>query len=400
MTRKPFTIAIALGLFTSFTTAADLPPGIVAEKPTEGRAVSIDDGPWKGHWMVAYTERFRGPNGEAMAIEFEPIPGGEFKMGSPPDESGRDENEGPQVRVHVEPYWIGRYEITWDDFDPWLTLYQRAKDDQEQKVALDSKIDAVSIPTMIWDQDALPIITEMGREGGYPASHMSQFNARQYTKWVSRLTTRFYRLPTEAEWEYAARAGTDTAYHFGDDAERLKDYAWFKSNSLWDDPERGHWEYDGLGYRKVGQKKPNPWGLYDMYGNVAEWCIDQRVADHYAKVKAKGEPIAAADAIAWPIEYYGRTMRGGHWNSKENECRSAARLADSKKWINQDPQLPKSAWFYTEFWLGFRPVRPLVAPDAETQSKFWAPDTEDLDIRLRELKQARIVVKPQPKKSE
>jgi formylglycine-generating enzyme required for sulfatase activity len=194
----------------------------------------------------------------------------------------------------------------------------------------------------------------MGKDGGYPAICMTQHAAKKYCEWLSAKTGQYHRLPTEAEWEYACRAGTTTAYSFGDDAARIDDYAWHAGNS----PVEGKNKY-----HPVGKKKPNPWGLHDMHGNVAEWVQDKYEADFYKKFpadKAAVFPIALADTE------YPRVARGGSWMFDVDKARSAARLSSNPDWKEQDPQLPKSAWYMTDaLFVGFRVIRPFKTPTAD-----------------------------------
>ena len=201
----------------------------------------------------------------------------------------------------------------------------------------------------------------MGVEGR-PAICMTQFAAKQYSKWISMKTGRFYRLPTEAEWEYACRAGTTTAYSFGDDPDELDDYAWYFDNA--DDR-----------YQPVGQKKPNPWGLYDMHGNVAEWVLDAFDTAYYGTF---GEETAP-DPVNWPATLYPRTVRGGSWDDDPELLRSAARRKSTKGWKVQDPQLPKSIWYHTDApFIGFRVVRPLAQPSPQDRARYWEADLESV----------------------
>src|SRR5262249_33551258 len=151
---------------------------------------------------------------------------------------------------------------------------------------------------------------------GHPAICMTHHTAMEYCRWLSKKTGKVYRLPTEAEWEWAARAGTTTTYFFGDDPKQLADFAWFRTNSPDDD-------HAGGTTHKVGTKKPNPWGLHDMYGNVAEWCIDHYKADFYAdgaKNKLSINPVLIPGPNRWP-----HVTRGGSWADDAGRCRSAAR---------------------------------------------------------------------------
>lgn len=316
----------------------------------------------------------------SVSFRMTPIPGGSYTMGSPEAEEKRGDDEGPQIEVKIEPFWMGVCEVTWDEYDQFLEQYSPAKDAGAQPIPPERQVDAVSLPTPPYEL-AISILQEMGRKGGYPAADMTQLAAKQYTKWLSKKTGRFYRLPTEAEWEYACRAGTTTAYSFGDDPAQLKDYGW-------------DWDNSGEKYHKVGQLKPNPWGLYDMHGNVAEWCLDQYVPDHYAKFAGKGA-VAEKDLIAWPTEEYPRVVRGGSWYQDPDKLRSAARTHSEKDWKVQDPQRPKSIWHHTDaFWVGFRLVRPLTVPSPEEQQKYWEPDTEDLkQLMLRKGdKEIRVLI--------
>ena len=289
----------------------------------------------------------------------QPIRGGTFRMGSPPGEPGRRADEGPQHEVRISPFWIGTHEVTWAEYHPFmykLDVERRAKD-PSLAVPQDAWADAVSRPTPPY----VPMDFDMGVDG-YPAISMTQFAAKQYCKWLSMKTGRFYRLPSEAEWEYACRAGSSTAYSFGDDPEALDDHAWYFDNA--DDR-----------YHPVGKKKPNPWGLYDMHGNVAEWVLDAHDGKAYA---TRGNGVTD-DPIQWPTELYPRVVRGGSWDHDPEELRSAARLGSKKGWKIQDPQLPKSIWYHTDArFVGFRVVRPLVEPPPEERSRYWEADVDEV----------------------
>ncbi|MCA9248722.1 MAG: SUMF1/EgtB/PvdO family nonheme iron enzyme, partial [Planctomycetales bacterium] len=158
-----------------------------------------------------------------------------------------------------------------------------------------------------------------------------------------------------------------TAYSFGDDADELEDYAWYADNS------------DGE-LQDVGGKKPNPWGLYDMHGSVAEWVLDGHLDEGYPKFDEK--TVSAAKAVVWPTEAYPRLARGGHWDADAEDCRSAARLlSDDEEWKNEDPQLPQSPWWYTtepSHGVGFRLLRPVSAPAPAEMVKVWEADVDDI----------------------
>ncbi|TYR31306.1 formylglycine-generating enzyme family protein [Sphingobacterium phlebotomi] len=277
--------------------------------------------------------------GTHLEFSMEAIPRGTFLMGS--DKSNK-EDETPVHQVELDPFWMGTYEVTWDLYEPFV--YK----DLEQTISLDgqvaSAIDAVTRPTKPY----LDMTFGMGKEG-HPALAMTHYNAIQFCKWLYTRTGVFYRLPTEAEWEYACRAGSTSEYFFGDDANQLTEYAWFAANS-------------NEKTARVGQKKPNAWGLYDMVGNVAEWTFDQYVPDYYKQFEGK----TAKNPIAVPTELYPHSVRGGSFDSQADELRSAARMASDPIWKQLDPQIPKSNWWFPEApFVGLRLVRPVNPPSQE-----------------------------------
>lgn len=286
------------------------------------------------------------------------IKGGEFTIGSPESEANRKEDEGPQAKLKIAPFWMGKHEVTWDEYNPFMvTQVDRYKDGSRKDYDSETGniVDAVSQPTTPYMEMSFGMGTR-----GYPAISMTQHAANKYCQWLSAQTGHFYRLPTEAEWEYACRAGTTTAYSFGDDPSDIDDYAVYYDNSISDDTGENQ-------YCKVGTKKPNPWGLYDMHGNVSEWCLDAYLPDSYAT-------LASKEGLAWqkPETLYPRVVRGGGWNGDPEDLRSAIRIKSSANWKRQDPQLPKSIWYHTDArWLGFRIVRPKEIPSAEEMFEIW-----------------------------
>ena len=180
--------------------------------------------------MIPYTAAIPGTE---VQFEMVPIAGGQFMMGSPAAEKGRKADEGPQVEVRVEPFWMGKYPVTWGEYRQFMRLADlfhgfETVQPPLRPVTKDRQADAVTAPSNLYD----PTFTyRKGQKPRLPAVTMSQFAAKQYTKWLSRLRDEFYRLPSEVEWEYACRAGTQTAYFFGDDPAMLEKYGWFFDNS-------------------------------------------------------------------------------------------------------------------------------------------------------------------------
>lgn len=269
-----------------------------------------------------------------------PIPAGQFKIGSTIASSKINADETPQKEITLDAFWMSATEVTRDVFDVFL---------KDETTSQNSDVDAITRPSPQY----IDLTLGMGKEGGFPANSMSQYAAIMFCKWLYKQTGIFYRLPTEAEWEYASRAGATTPYYFGTDPNLLTKYAWFQKNST-------------NKYQKVAQKLPNAWGLYDMLGNLMEWTTDHYLAGRYASIELNNPMVPPTQGV------YPKVLRGGSYLSDANTCRNGKRIKSDPIWNRRDPQIPKSKWWLTEATdVGIRLVRPLQQPTPEQAQQFY-----------------------------
>ena len=285
-----------------------------------------------------------------VTFEMVAIPGGTFLIGSSEAEPFRDGDEGPQRQVKVSSFWMGKFEVSWREHEAYYA--QTATYGKNEK---GEETDAITGPTPPYQ----PPDQGWGK-GSRPAITMTYYAAEKYCEWLSAVTGRKYRLPTEAEWEYACRAGTIGPYFFDGLPESwldrwfgklvggminedfLQEHAWYRANS-------------SMKTHPSETKKPNPWGLHNMIGNVKEFCQDWYDPNIYEKY--------AADALvidpAGPPNGEEHVIRGGSFKSRPGELRSAARNhTRHDEWLKTDPQAPKSVWWYSDNNdVGFRLVR-------------------------------------------
>ena len=281
--------------------------------------------------------------GTDVALTFVRLPGGTFLMGSPPEEPGRRDDEGPQREVTVAAFYMAAHELI---YDAWAIFRSRDRDSEAAAPEVEFDPDIVARPSPPYEDPAHGMGT-----AGHPAVGMTQWGALQFARWLSEKTGSFYRLPTEAEWEYACRAGSTEP--FGMPQDSLSVYAWYSANS-------------DEAYHPVGTRRPNAWGIHDLLGNVAEWTLDEYQADFY-------ETMPEADPWSMPTRLHPRTVRGGAFDDDVAALRCGVRLRSSSEWKRRDPQIPKSMWWNTDSpFLGFRLVRPVDAPTPEAQAEFWS----------------------------
>jgi sulfatase modifying factor 1 len=291
--------------------------------------------------------------GTGISFNMVAIPGGTFTMGSPPDEPGREPDEGPVVQVELDSFFIGKVEVTWNEYLAFFnaTGSEGKTSDAYLTVSEDIVPDAITGPTPPWgapDQG-------WGKQD-FPAITMTPHAADVYCQWLSKVTGKKYRLPTEAEWEYAARGGTTGPYFFEGDPEKYESKKYIKKQYESDTAGIVNFIIYTLNSRSrtidPGSIKPNPYGLVNLLGNVAEICRDWYDPDIYSTYQ---------DGIknpAGPETGEEKVIRGGSFRSAAGEVRCASRdHTQTVSWLKTDPQIPKSIWWYSDcIHVGFRVV--------------------------------------------
>ena len=292
------------------------------------------------------------PN-SAISFNMVAVKGGSFKMGSPDNEPYRKSDEGPVRNVTVSPFFMGEVEVTWDEFWTFFasTMSEGRVDPNEVMAHNASSPDAVTGPTPPFG------IPDQGwGSGKRPAITMTHYSASIYCMWLSKVTGKKYRLPTEAEWEYASRAGSETPYFFPGDPKRLSEQG-FRSKIFGADTANIS-RYFVYSLNSVGKTqepqfvKPNPLGLKNMQGNVLEYCSDYYDEKAYSKT---GATVTDPKGPETGEEY---VIRGGNYSFDAKDLRAASRgYTKTTDWLKTDPQQPKSIWWYSDIkGIGFRVV--------------------------------------------
>lgn len=291
--------------------------------------------------------------GSAISFDMVAIPGGSFQMGSPEKEPFRNADEGPVKEVKMNPFFMAKIEVSWSEY---LAFFKQTgaqgKTTDTYLNAVNGDVDAISGPTPPYGAP-----DQGWGKGKMPAMSMTPQAAEVYCQWLSKITGKTYRLPTEAEWEYAARGGSSTPYFFEGDPKRYVKKG--LRNKLFGVDTSGINSYVNYAENSMARSahpneiQENPFGLVNMLGNVAEFCADWYSTDTYAKY-----PEGVISNPAGPAEGEEYVIRGGSYKDGADRVRSAARdYTQSDAWLKTDPQIPKSKWWYSDcFYVGFRVV--------------------------------------------
>lgn len=299
-----------------------------------------------------YTEQIPGTS---IAFNMVAVPGGSFKMGSDTKEAFHQEDESPVRDVTVDAFFMAEVETTWDQFWAFYAATMSEgrtlpEDVYARNTDPNVSVDAISGPTPPFG------FPDQGWGGGdRPAITMTHYAAEVFCQWLSMKTGRTYRLPTEAEWEYAARGGTETPYFFEGKPKDFSNKGFMrKFFSAKVDVISDYVIFDNTSRNRTQEPdavKPNAFGLKNMLGNVMEYCADRYDSLAYSKTDLSVTNPIVTEGTEWVV-------RGGNYASDASEVRSAARSRTyHDAWLKTDPQQPKSIWWYSDMrGIGFRVV--------------------------------------------
>ncbi len=294
-----------------------------------------------------FTEKIPGTS---VSFDMVAIPGGTFEMGSMEDEQLRDNDEGPVRKVSLSRFWMAETEVTWDEY----MAFFRATGSQgrtEGQVVKKKNADAISGATPPWGAP-----DQGWGKGSRPAITMTWHAATVYCKWLSQVTGKKYRLPTESEWEYACRGGKNSPYFFDGNPKKYSGKGILRKLLKPDTASIASYVvYAGNSSARTEEPafvRANPFGLKNMPGNVAEFCSDFYSAEAY-----RADTIELINP-AGPVKGREHVIRGGSFKSDAKDVRSAARdFTKTDAWLVTDPQMPKSIWWYSDcIEVGFRVV--------------------------------------------
>lgn len=320
-------------------------------------AAEIYDAPAVVEIFADFSERIPGTS---VSFDMVAIPGGTFRMGSPESEAYRGQDEGPVHEVTVSPFWMGRVEVTWNEFEAWYqaTRAEGRTDTRVAGAAPSVEAGALGVDAITGATPPYVPPDQGWGKGDRPAITMTHHAAVQYTLWLSEVTGKRYRLPTEAEWEYAARGGTTTPYFFDGTPQQYTERRFLnrilpRSREMLD-RFAVHAGNSGARTQPPSEVEPNPFGLVNMVGNVREFCLDWYEEDGYRRL-AGGSPLSDPRGPEGGDEH---VVRGGSFRSDPAKLRSAARDHTRKDaCLMTDPQIPKSLWWYSDCDdVGFRVV--------------------------------------------
>lgn len=326
-------------------------PDAHASNPSFGEPEPVDtiySMPSEPQGFVSFQEQIPGTS---VTFKMQAVPGGEYLMGSEPGMPFIQGDELPQRQVKVDSFWMGVTEVSWNEY----LAFFNATGSQGRKEALmpeKEDVDGITGPTPPWGAP-----DQGWGMGERPAITMSHYAATVYCEWLSQMTGKRYRLPTEAEWEYAARAGSQGAYFFEGDPRRYvregvirkifgPDTSIISSYIIYEENSNGK-------THSPSQVAPNPFGLKNMLGNVAEFCLDYYDPNVYGKY-----PAGLIKNPMGPRNGEAHSIRGGAYDQSARETRVSNRdFTRETEWLETDPQIPKSIWWYSDCKnVGFRVV--------------------------------------------